>query len=171
MASYSLFADLDGTPSSERCAQVGRTRDFATINRLEANIYVAALKATYGAPPAGVRFRVVANRHDFGTYRTLAIEIDETLPDDEAATALDYAQEAENGLERWSDAGFGQWIEYGPNGTTTLHARTVEEAVRSALQITRPTPQGKYPVASWERLHTNLRDPWPEIEVPGAVAA
>ncbi|KHL24094.1 hypothetical protein PK98_15755 [Croceibacterium mercuriale] len=171
MPRFSHFADLDGAPSGERCAQVGRTSNFAAINRLEANIYVAALIATYGAPPAGVRVRVVSNHHDFGTYRTVALELDDSLTEEEATAALDYAQEAENGVERWLHAGFTPPIEYGPNGTTRLIASTVEDAVRGALQTTRPTPKGAFFPASSETLHTNLRAAWPEIDVPGAIAA
>jgi len=171
MTRYSLYADLDGGPSGEPCAQAGQTANFGAVNRLEADIYVAALIATYGSPPAGVRYRVAANPHDFGTYRTVAIEIDQTLPDSEAEIALAYAQEAENGVERWLHAGFSPPIEYGPNGSTRLHATSVEEAVRSALQVTRPTPDGTFFPTSSETLHTNLRAAWPEIDVPGAAAA
>jgi hypothetical protein len=61
------------------CAQLGPTHDFAELNRLELACYEAELRARQGAPSDGCACRRRGNRHDFGTYRTLALDIDERV--------------------------------------------------------------------------------------------
>jgi hypothetical protein len=67
--------DLGSAPSQETCAQVG-SEDYAEKARRECRALIGQLIRTVGEPPAGVRFRIVGNPHDFGTYYTVVVEYD-----------------------------------------------------------------------------------------------
>ena len=77
--------DLGSAPSHETCAQVG-SDDYAERARRECRVFTGQLIRTVGEPPAGVRFRTVANPHDFGTYYSVVVEFDGNN-----AEAVDYA--------------------------------------------------------------------------------
>jgi hypothetical protein len=91
------ITDLGGAPAEEDCAQLGHTPDFDAVNAYEVFAYKLAIIARYGQPPAGCRLKPLANRHDFGVYRTLSLRIDDEA--DEAVQA--YAEAVEEGLARW----------------------------------------------------------------------
>ena len=84
--------DLGQVPSDEPCAQVGAD-DYADRARPECRAYVHQLVRQFGEPPAGARFRVASNPHDFGSY--LSVEI---VFDDSDQAAIEYAFNAENNL-------------------------------------------------------------------------
>lgn len=65
------IVELGAGPANEPCAQLGCTPDFAEVNTLELLVYKAAIIAVNGEPPLPLGFAIVANAHDFGTYRTL----------------------------------------------------------------------------------------------------
>lgn len=67
--------DLGSAPSHETCAQVG-IDDYAEKARRECRAWIGQLVRTLGEPPAGVRFRIAANPHDFGTYYSVVVEYD-----------------------------------------------------------------------------------------------
>lgn len=149
--------DLGGAPAEEDCAQLGRTPDFEAVNAYEVFAYKLAIIARYGQPPAGCRLKPLANRHDFGVYRTLSLRID-----DEADEAVQtYAEAVENGSARWLDGGFAPPISYEGSVATILRP-DVTELVIGALQTTRPGPDGSFPVADFETLHTNLATAFPD---------
>ena len=104
----SNIIDLGGAPANEDCAQLGQTPDFDTVNAHEVFAYKLAIIARFGEPPAGCRLKPLANRHDFGTYRTLSLRIDDE--DDEQVGA--YVDLVENGLGSWLEAGFSPPITY-----------------------------------------------------------
>ena len=148
--------DLGGAPAEEDCAQLGRTPDFEAVNAYEVFAYKLAIIARYGQPPAGCRLKPLANPHDFGVYRTLSLRIEEA---DEAVQT--YAEAVENGLARWLDGGFAPPISYEGSVATILRP-DVTELVIGALQTTRPGPDGSFPVADFETLHTNLATAFPD---------
>jgi len=88
---------IGGAPAESLCASLGVTPDFDQINRIECNAYIVALRRKFGEPPEGACFRVKKNSHDFGAYREVVMDYDDTL------AAVDYACEAENGLAKWAD--------------------------------------------------------------------
>ncbi len=153
-----ITADLDGAPAGVPCAQLGQSPDFARFNLLEIATYKAALIARHGLPPAGCSFSVVVNRHDFGTYRTLEARADDTLP--EAVAWFDAVSE---GLDTWLDAGFRSPVEYDAAYRPLSSIDTVAVAIRGAMGITRPLPDGRFPIADFAALHRNLRHAYPDI--------
>ena len=91
----SNIIDLGGAPANEDCAQLGQTPDFDTVNAHEVFAYKLAIIARFGEPPAGCRLKPLANRHDFGTYRTLSLRIDDE--DDEQVGACGSAWKKDPG--------------------------------------------------------------------------
>lgn len=149
--------ELETTPYDEDCAQVGQTPDYAVIARYEALIYAAALQAYHGPAPAGTRFQVKANGHDFGTYYSLAFIVDTPL----TAQIRNYADKLDEGLSTWLQAGFT--APYDHADKTYQECRTPDDAIQGALGVTRPHPDGRWPYPDAQRLHTNLRAAYPEI--------
>ncbi|MFY8048537.1 MAG: hypothetical protein ACOVNS_06920 [Erythrobacter sp.] len=78
--------ELGAGPADEPCAQLGQCADFAEANTLELLAYKAAIIALNGEPPLPLGFALVANAHDFGTYRTLWL-VSAELPLPEGAQA------------------------------------------------------------------------------------
>ena len=72
------------TPSEEPCAQTCVTPGWIELQKLEAEVYRAALIAKFGLPPAVVRMAITTHPHDFGRYAELEIRFD---PDDPVAVA------------------------------------------------------------------------------------
>lgn len=149
--------DLGGAPACEDCAQLGHTPDFGAINQLEVLAYRLAIIARLGLPPTGCRLAGFANHHDFGTYRTLVLHIDDDVDPD----VRRYAEAVENGIATWSEAGFAPPVIY-DDGTPIVPRRDPAEIIIGALQTTRPAPDGSFPVADFETLHTNLCAAFPE---------
>ena len=153
----SYVVDLGGAPAEEECAQLGQTIDFAVANAHEVLAYKYAIIARYGEPPAGCRLKPFANAHDFGTYRTLSLRVDDE--DDEAVQA--YASAVEDGLGSWLEAGFAPPVSYAGK-VATIHCADPTELLIGALQTTRPSPNGSFPVVDFEVLHGNLASAFPE---------
>lgn len=153
----SNIIDLGGAPANEDCAQLGQTPDFDTANAHEVFAYKLAIIARFGEPPAGCRLKPLANRHDFGTYRTLSLRID----DEEDEKVAAYVDAVEDGLGSWLEAGFSPPITY-EGSVATIHQLDVTELLIGALQTTRPNPDGRFPIPDFEVLHTNLASAFPE---------
>ena len=158
MAKTIWTLDLEGSPWSEDCAQVGHTPNFDLVNTAEAMLYRAALIAVAGSPPAGITLRIKANAHDFGTYRTVEARIDDEQDDGSHAS---YLETLEAGIAFWHQAGFAL-PEFGKLTASDQLAGFVVEAVASALRITRPSSTGAFFPESSGPIHRNLTAAFPE---------
>ncbi|BAI99019.1 hypothetical protein Sj15T_10160 [Sphingobium sp. TA15] len=98
---------IGSAPAEEACAQLGVTRNYDRAAFLEACCYRAAIIATHGRPPDGVSLRPARCAHDFGSYVEIQAHYDPADP-----TACTYAEQIENGLARWLDAGFLAPVRY-----------------------------------------------------------
>lgn len=153
----SYIIDIGGAPANEDCAQLGQTRDFDTVNTFEVFAYKLAIIARHGMPPEGCKLTAHANHHDFGTYCTLALKIEDE--DDEAVQA--YAEAVEEGLGSWVEAGFAPPVAY--DGSVATIGRTdPSELVIGALLTTRPNPDGTFAVKDFATLHANLAAAFPQ---------
>lgn len=141
--------ELSAGPANEPCAQLGCTPDFAEANTLELLTYKAAIIAVNGEPPLPLAFAIVANAHDFGTYRTLWL----------VAAELPLLAEAQAWLDAlavpvsWIDAGFPAPVTY--DGARAV-MRPFREVIAGALQITRPGEDGSFFPPQNAGLHHNL---------------
>lgn len=153
--------DIGPAPANADCAQLGQTRDFATINRLEVRLYAAAIQARFGVPPTGCALKPVLNWHDFGNYLTLGLEVDTGDRRDDSVTA--YIEAVEDGLCSWLEAGFAPPIRYLANKTATTASRSFEDIVMGALRTTRPDKGGSWIIPDFETLHTNLAAAYPAL--------
>jgi hypothetical protein len=153
--------EIGAAPVNEECAQLGQTKNFETINRLEVRLYRAAIIAKYGVPPDGVTLRARANAHDFGTYRELVAEISDDKADDTAAA--DYLAQVEDGLFSWLCAGFAPPIRYEPGGIADVGGRTFDQILAGAMMMTRPRPDGSFFPPDNETLHRNLCGGFPDL--------
>lgn len=152
-----FFHDLGGTPANEPCASLNHTPDFETVNRFEVAAYRVAIIARHGLPPAGCRLEPLLNRHEFGDYRTLALHV----VDGADATALAYADLVEEGLGSWIEAGLAPPVHY-DGSNATIPRSDISEIVIGALLTTRPSADGRFPVADFATLHANLSTAFPE---------
>lgn len=153
--------ELGGGPADEPCAQLGQCEDFAAANTLELLAYKAAIIALNGEPPLPLGFALVANAHDFGTYRTLWLVAAE-LPLPEAAQAwLDDLVEPAT----WIAAGFPQPVTY--EGSRAV-MRPIRDVIAAALQITRPSADGSFFRAANAVLHRNLLAAYGPVTVAAA---
>ncbi|MEP9404560.1 hypothetical protein [Sphingomonas sp. VNH70] len=153
------YIDLGAGPAEADCAQLGRTENFARLNRLELVAYRAALIARFGPPPAGCGYDIRDNHHDFGIYRTLILRIDPAMAED--ATVVTYGELVENGLGSWIEAGLTAPVEYDAR-SQAVSVRDLRDVIVSALLVTRPGTDGSFPVADFATLHGNLTQAWPE---------
>lgn len=164
--------DIGGAPAHAECAQLGQTEDFDSVNRLEVRLYEAALIARFGLPPGGCAFEARENRHDFGVYWTLALQIDDEA--DKAVTA--YAAAVSEGLGYWTEAGFAPPIQYALGGGSTTFGGSFDDIIRGAMMTTRPSDDGRFSVPEFATLHGNLKAAYPaiaatlDISDPGAQA-
>lgn len=158
------IVDIGGAPANEPCAQLGQTQHFDLLNKLEVLAYKYAIIARYGEPPAGCRLSGLANRHDFGTYTTLVLHVENEL--DEAVA--DYAERVEEGLGTWLEAGFRAPVTYDDATAIEIRDDPIELLV-GALHVTRPGPDGRFPIPDFETLHRNLTAAFPgEAEIARA---
>jgi len=160
--------EIGAAPINEECAQLGQTKDFEAINRLEVRLYRAAIIARYGVPPEAVTLRAKANAHDFGTYRELVAEVSDGAQDDPAVA--DYVAQVEDGLFSWLCAGFAPPIRYKPGGIADSGGRTFDQIVAGAMMTTRPKPDGSFFPPDNKTLHDNLCTGFPE-HVPDCLKA
>lgn len=90
--------DLDGSPCDEDCAQLGEP-GYAVRAMAECRQYIKAIVRKLGEPPEGCELRVRSNRHDFGTYHTVAV-----IFDDRNEKAMRYAFAVESdGPTEWTE--------------------------------------------------------------------
>lgn len=160
--------EIGAAPINEECAQLGQTKDFEAINRLEIRLYRAAIIARYGVPPEGVTLRAKANAHDFGTYRELVAEVSDAVKDDPAVA--EYIAQVEDGLFSWLCAGFAPPVRYKPGGIADSEGRTFDQIVAGAVMTTRPKPDGSFFPPDNKTLHDNLCAGFPEL-VPDCLKA
>jgi len=98
------------TPYGEKCAQVGRD-EYATKAKAEAYAFTRQIERMIGADlPEALRWKIVHNPHDFGTYYTIALHIgsDGYFTEQELAEARSYVAKVEEidscgDLESWDD--------------------------------------------------------------------
>lgn len=150
------FIDLGGAPAREECAQLGRTPDFEDVNAFEVAAYEIGIIARFGAPPAGCRLAALANRHDFGTYRTLVLHVENEL--DEAVRT--YADQVEEGLGSWLEVGIAPPVSY-KGAIASIPRRDRAELVIGAMLATRPDPDGSFAIPDFAVLHRHLSDAFP----------
>jgi len=150
--------DIGAAPANADCAQLGQTPDFERINRFEIDAYRIGIIAVYGMPPEGCRLTSKANRHDFGTYRTLVLTIDDES--DPAVAA--YAEAVEDGLGSWIEAAIATPVEYDGN-VATIPRPSLDEVTISALLSTRPGPSGSFAIPAFETIHANLSAAFPTL--------
>lgn len=110
--------EIGVAPHLADCAQLGHTRDYDRINRLETEVYRAALIARFGPPPEAARLFIGDTRHDFGVYREVKISYDPSNPE-----ATGYATEVGDGLAHWSDGCFTPPVAYARDESIVLTAR------------------------------------------------
>lgn len=151
------FVDIGGTPANESCAQLGQTPNFDVLNKLEVLAYKYAIIARYGAPPPGSRLTGLSNQHDFGRYVSLVLHVEDELDD----AVRNYAQTVEEGLATWIEAGFRAPVEYDDATPRLIQSDPVEILV-SAFHVTRPGPDGRFPIPDFETLHSNLAAAFPD---------
>ena len=151
------YVDIGGAPAEEPCAQLGQTPTFDVLNKLEVLAYKYAIIARYGPPPPGCRLSGLSNRHDFGRYVSLVLHVENEL--DDAVRA--YAEAVEEGLGTWLEAGFRAPVEYDDATATTFQSDPIEILV-SAFHVTRPNPDGHFPVPDFETVHRNLSAAFPD---------
>ena len=143
--------------SEERCAQIGVSPQYSRYASLETNTYRAALVARQGVPPAGVTLRREPQGHDFGNYLELIARYD-----DSNAVACAYVAAIEQGLRRWSDAGFQPPVLY-DDGSQARETHYVDhfEAVRCVtLALERKRIDGTATLAQ-TRMIANVRTAYP----------
>lgn len=153
--------DIGPAPAEENCAQIGHTTDFAKINILEVEAYQAALIARHGPPPEGCRFVRVTERHDFGTYRSLAIRVDDEADEDPLVVA--YVNAVEDGLGTWISSGFSAPVTYVGSEPDGQPIRTLREIIIGALLTCRPNDDGTFAIPDFAHLHGNLSQAYPDL--------
>jgi len=89
------MVDIGPAPYEEECAQVG-CDDFTKKNIAECRAFKAQIVRAYGEPPAGASLRNRRNQHEFGTYREVAIQIDDSQSMEQAEKAWEYANLVES---------------------------------------------------------------------------
>jgi hypothetical protein len=98
------YLTLGPTPADEECAQLGAP-EYAARARAECARFIALLGRKFSPPPPGVEFRILPQRHDFGTYYEAAVHFDAA---DAAQIAYAYAVE-ENLPRHWEDSAPVDW--------------------------------------------------------------
>jgi len=154
--SYTI--DIGAAPANADCAQLGQTPDFERVNRFEIDAYRIGIIAIHGLPPQGCRLTNKPNRHDFGTYRTLVLHIDDE--DDPAVVA--YAEAVEEGLGSWIEAAIACPVEYDGN-VASIPQPELDEVTIGALLTTRPGANGRFAIPAFETIHTNLSAAFPKL--------
>lgn len=147
-----ITIDLGGAPANEDCAQLGITPDFRAVNLFEVLSYRAAIIAVHGPPPEGCRLEPVSHRHDFGTYATLALIIQDDAP---LGPARNYADTVEDGLGNWHEAVMAPPVTY-HDGIARWHKRTASDVVFGVLMSTRPHDDGRFRIPAFATIHSNL---------------
>lgn len=152
-----ITIDLGGAPANEECAQLGLTPDFRAVNRFEVLAYRAAIIAVHGAPPDGCRLAPVTNHHDFGSYCTLGLTVDDDAP---VGPARAYVDRVEDGLGSWTEAAMAPPVTY-CDAIARWHKRTASDVVFGVLISTRPDSDGTFRIPAFASIHGNLSQAYP----------
>ena len=112
------------TPSEEPCAQTCVTPGWIELQKLEAEVYRAALIAKFGPPPGAVRMAITTHPHDFGRYAELEIRFDSDDP-----VAVAYFELIEDGLGKWLEVNFTAPVEYDDQ------AKAIKGSQRKAVEV------------------------------------
>ncbi|WP_288806385.1 hypothetical protein [uncultured Novosphingobium sp.] len=151
--------DIGPAPANAPCAQLGQTRDFARVNRFEIAAYRIAIIAVHGSPPAGCGLFAKAHQHDFGTYRTLVLEVG----DDTDPLCRAYAEAVEPGLGSWLEAAMAPPVEY-HGAAASIPRPDLDEITIGALLSARPGPDGHFAIPAFETIHTHLAAAFPALD-------
>lgn len=149
---------LDSTPYNETCAQTGMHQHWITLQRLECEVYRAALVAAYGPIPPDVYLGIKIQRHDFGGYVELQIKFDPAYPEQQA-----YAEKVEDGLSKWLDVNFTAPVTYVDIGIVREGSlRRVDECVIGALVTSKRLIADGLSTEREHRIVANLAAQYPE---------
>lgn len=154
----SITQPLDSTPYNEPCAQTGMHQHWITLQRLECEVYRAALVAAYGPVPQDVSLSIKVQRHDFGGYVELQITYDPDYPEQQA-----YAAAVEEGLSKWLDVNFTAPVLYEDIGVVRDGSmRPAAECVIGALVTSKRLITDGYATTREHRIIANLTAQYPE---------
>lgn len=149
---------LDTTPYNEPCAQTGLHQHWITLQRLECEVYRAALVAAHGPVPQDVYVSIKIQPHDFGGYAELQITFDPDYPEQQA-----YAAAVEDGLSKWLDVNFTAPVIYDDIGVVREGSiRPASECVIGALVTSKRLVADGYATAREHRIVANLSAQYPE---------
>ncbi len=71
------FISLGSVPVDEPCAQIGQ-QGYHEMSVEECRRYKDLLLKVFGEPPVGARFGTKTFPHDFGSYREVVVEFDDS---------------------------------------------------------------------------------------------
>ena len=101
----------------------------------------------------------IANPHDFGTYRTLGLRIEDHAAGSEAAKH--YAALVEDGLAHWIEACFAAPVRYPEGSDPVVDRHRIEDIVTGVIMATRPDKDGRFFVPDFATCHHNLAAAFP----------
>lgn len=149
------FIDLGAGPAEEDCAQLGQSPNFDSLNRLEIAVYKSALIARYGPPP-----RDAASPACPTDTISVAMSNSSSISRTSSTRPSPTMRHASRRDSPRREAGFTAPVEYNGETPTIVHADPAD-AVISALLITRPGPNGLFPIPDFAVLHGNLTQAYP----------
>jgi len=86
------------SPCEEDCSHVG-SQDYPERSRRECQVFLYQLKRQFRDPPTGARLIIKTFQHDFGSYREVCVEFDDTIRE-----ASEYAFKLEGKTpQRWDE--------------------------------------------------------------------
>jgi hypothetical protein len=92
------FISLGCAPYNEDCVQT-TDGDYSSKGRDECNRYIELLRKKFGNEPQGARLKIARERHDFGYYYDVAIDVDTDIEE-----AIEWAFNIErNAPANWDD--------------------------------------------------------------------
>lgn len=84
------YLNIGSSPCNEDCAQLG-SENYAVRANEECQRYIAAIRATLGAPPEGASLAIKSFEHDFGVYYEVVCWYDDSFPE-----SVEYAYKCES---------------------------------------------------------------------------
>jgi hypothetical protein len=117
--------DIGPVPNGEDCAQVGSEKyDSYALNKMEVRAYIGQLQRMFPDTPAGCRFVMTKNEHEFGTYYEVGVKFrssDDFEAYDEDGNKkydtdpnMEYAYKVENNApEKWDDQAIAELQQQG----------------------------------------------------------
>jgi hypothetical protein len=154
--SYTI--DIGAAPANSDCAQLGQTENFDEINRYEIAAYRLAIIAVHGASPQGCCLKAQRNPHDFGTYRTLVLQVD----DDGAPGVQAYAEAVEDGLGSWLEACIAPPVVY-DGKRAAIERPQIDDIAIGILIATRADKDGRFAIPAFEAINANLSAAFPHL--------